>query len=63
MSPRGAVVVIWAATAVTGIGGIALGRLAGWQAVLVGVQTLAVLLMLVLLEHASRHAARRDPAA
>jgi UDP-GlcNAc:undecaprenyl-phosphate GlcNAc-1-phosphate transferase len=56
MSPRGAVVVIWAATLVTGIGGVALGRLAAWQAVLVGVQTAAVLLMLALSEHASRHA-------
>ena len=58
LSKRGAVIVIWAATAVTGIGGIALAQLRPWQAVLVGVQTLLVLLMLALLEHASRHAAR-----
>jgi UDP-GlcNAc:undecaprenyl-phosphate GlcNAc-1-phosphate transferase len=56
LSRRGAVIVIWAATAVTGIGGISLGRLAGWQAILVGVQTASVWLMLALLEHASRHA-------
>jgi len=56
LTKRGAVIVIWAATAVTGIGGIALGSLQPWQAVLVGVQTLLVLLMLALLEHASRHA-------
>jgi UDP-GlcNAc:undecaprenyl-phosphate/decaprenyl-phosphate GlcNAc-1-phosphate transferase len=57
LTKRGAVIVIWAATAVTGIGGIALGSLQPWQAVLVGVQTLLVLLMFALLEHASRHAA------
>lgn len=57
LSTRGAVVVIWAATAVTGVGGVALGRLMGWQAILVGAQTLLVLLMIALLEHASRRAA------
>ncbi|MHC4217211.1 MAG: MraY family glycosyltransferase [Planctomycetota bacterium] len=62
LSPRGAVVVIWAATAVTGIGGVALGSLDGWQAILVGVQTGLVLLMIALLEHASRHAAVGDSA-
>ena len=56
LSQRGAVVVIWAAAAVTGIGGVSLGRLAGWQAALVGAQTLLVLLMIALLEHASRRA-------
>ena len=60
MSPRGAVVVIWAATLVTGIGGIGLGRLAPWQAALVGAQTIAVLVMLGLMEHASRHAVEKD---
>ena len=56
LSTRGAVVVIWAATAVTGIGGVALGSLQAWQAVLVGVQTVLVLAGLALLEHASRGA-------
>jgi UDP-GlcNAc:undecaprenyl-phosphate GlcNAc-1-phosphate transferase len=60
LSPRGAVVVIWAATAVTGIGGVALGSLEAWQAILVGVQTLLVLLVIALLEHASRRAAASD---
>ncbi len=54
LSTRGAVVVIWAATAVTGIGGVALGSLHAWQAVLVGIQTGLVLVMIALLEHASR---------
>ena len=57
---RGAVVVIWSATAVTGIGGVALGSLQAWQAVLVGVQTLLVLAMIALLEHASRRTAAQD---
>jgi UDP-GlcNAc:undecaprenyl-phosphate/decaprenyl-phosphate GlcNAc-1-phosphate transferase len=62
LTKRGAVIVIWAATAVTGIGGIALGSLQPWQAVLVGVQTMLVLLMFALLEHASRHAAAKHNA-
>ena len=45
---------------VTGIGGVALGSLEGWQAILVGVQVGLVLLMIALLEHASRHAARDE---
>ena len=57
LSPRGAVILIWAATAVTGLPGVALGRLAGWQAILVGAQVLLVLLMLAILEYASRRAA------
>ena len=60
LSKRGAVIVIWAATAVTGIGGVSLGSLHAWQAMLVGVQTLMVLIMLALLEHASRHAVQRN---
>jgi UDP-GlcNAc:undecaprenyl-phosphate GlcNAc-1-phosphate transferase len=60
LSPRGAVVVIWAATAVTGIGGVALGSLEAWQAILVGVQTGLVLLVIALLEHASRRAGARE---
>lgn len=56
LSRRGAVLVIWGATAVTGIGGIALGSLAAWQAVLVAGQTLLMLMIIWMLEHASRHA-------
>lgn len=59
MSSRGAVIVIWGLTLVTGIGGISMGRLLPWQAALVGVQTLAVLTVIALFEHASRHAERR----
>lgn len=54
LSKRNAVLVIWAATAVTGIGGISLGQLQPWQAALVGVQTLLVLGMLAMLEVSQR---------
>ncbi|MCA9291604.1 MAG: undecaprenyl/decaprenyl-phosphate alpha-N-acetylglucosaminyl 1-phosphate transferase, partial [Phycisphaerales bacterium] len=57
-SRRGAVFTIWGATAVTGIGGVSLGRLDGWQAALVGTQTLLVLAWIAMMEHGSRHAAR-----
>ncbi|MFO0895163.1 MAG: MraY family glycosyltransferase [Phycisphaerales bacterium] len=50
LSRRGAVMVIWALAFITGVGGVSLGTLAPWQAALVGVQTLAVLLVLGLLE-------------
>ena len=46
-------------TAVTGIGGLSLGSLEPWQAILVGVQTLLVLLVVGLLEHASRRSGPR----
>jgi UDP-GlcNAc:undecaprenyl-phosphate GlcNAc-1-phosphate transferase len=54
LSKRAAVIVIWGATAVTGIGGISLGSLQAWQAILVGVQTILVLMIIALLEHVSR---------
>ena len=63
LSRRGAVLVIWGATAVTGISGIALGRLQPWQAVLVGVQTIVVLAVIAVFEHASRRAVRATPEA
>lgn len=56
LSRRGAVVVIWSLTAVTGISGIALGSLLPWQAMLVGVQTILVLMVLAIFEYASRRA-------
>jgi len=60
LSRRGAVLVIWGATLITGAGGVTLGRLLWWQAILVGVQTLIVLLVIAMLEHASRHSGRRS---
>ena len=56
LSSRGAVGVIWCIAAVTGIAGVSLAHLAPWQAILVGVQVLLVLLLLGVLEHASRRA-------
>ena len=41
---------IYGCAAVTGIGAISLPRLAPWQGVLVGVQTLLVLMVLALYE-------------
>lgn len=61
LSKRGAVIVIWGATAVTGIGGISLGSLQAWQAILVGFQTVLVLMIIALLEHVSRHAVGGRP--
>jgi hypothetical protein len=46
------VIVIWLCTAATGLGGVMLGRLEGWQAALVAGQTIAVLAVLALLERA-----------
>ncbi len=52
---RGAsVAVIWGLTAVTGISGIALASLRPWQAVLVGVQTVVILLVVALFEYSRR---------
>ncbi|MBX3359059.1 MAG: undecaprenyl/decaprenyl-phosphate alpha-N-acetylglucosaminyl 1-phosphate transferase [Phycisphaeraceae bacterium] len=53
LSRRDAVLVIYALTAVTAIGGVSLGGLSGWQAVLVAVQTLLVLAVIALVEWAS----------
>ena len=54
LSKRSAVVVIWALTAATGVGGIVLGSVAPWQAVMIGAQTGAILLVLGLLESGAR---------
>jgi len=54
LSRRAAVGVIWACTLATALSGVMLGRLTGPQAVLAGVQTLAVLGVIALLEYGSR---------
>ena len=60
LSKRAAVVVIYGLTAVTAIGGVSLGRLEAWQAVLVGVQTGLVLMVLAIEEYAgARERSRR----
>lgn len=60
LSKRAAVIVIWCMTAVTGIGGISLGRLEGWQAMLVGAQTIMLLTIVAILEYATRHRPAKD---
>jgi UDP-GlcNAc:undecaprenyl-phosphate GlcNAc-1-phosphate transferase len=63
LSRRAAVVVIHGLTAVTAIGGVSLASLKPWQAALVGVQTMLVLMVLAVWEwSAVRHAKRAgDP--
>jgi UDP-GlcNAc:undecaprenyl-phosphate GlcNAc-1-phosphate transferase len=58
LSKRGAVIVIWCFAAVTGVGGVSLGRLEPWQAALVFLQTVLVLVTIAILEHASRRAVK-----
>ncbi len=50
LSTTSAVVVIWLATLATGMGGVMLGRLEGWQATVVAAQCAAVLAMIAALE-------------
>ncbi|MEM7755315.1 MAG: MraY family glycosyltransferase [Planctomycetota bacterium] len=61
LSKRAAVVVMCGLTAVTGIGGVVLGNLEPWQAVLVGVQAILILVVVALLEwKSSPPGARHD---
>ena len=54
LSRRNAVLVIWALALSTGVGGIVLGSLKPWQAMMVGAQTLAIVFVLALLEMGAR---------
>jgi len=49
-TPRGAVLCIWALSAILGVGGVSLGSLAPWQAALVGLQALLALSLLAAAE-------------
>jgi UDP-GlcNAc:undecaprenyl-phosphate GlcNAc-1-phosphate transferase len=49
-TPRGAVMLIWLVSAIVGAGGLLIGSLRPWQAVLVGLQAVAALGVLALLE-------------
>ncbi|MBX3401830.1 MAG: undecaprenyl/decaprenyl-phosphate alpha-N-acetylglucosaminyl 1-phosphate transferase [Phycisphaeraceae bacterium] len=60
LTRRAAVLVIYGCTAVTGIGAISLPKLAWWQAALVGVQTLIVLMVIALYEWARTPGANGD---
>jgi UDP-GlcNAc:undecaprenyl-phosphate GlcNAc-1-phosphate transferase len=59
LSRRAAVIVIHGFTAVTAIGGISLASLKPWQAALVGVQTLLVLMVLAMWEWSAVRQSRR----
>ncbi|MBM4112139.1 MAG: undecaprenyl/decaprenyl-phosphate alpha-N-acetylglucosaminyl 1-phosphate transferase [Phycisphaerae bacterium] len=50
LTRRQAVLVIWALAFITGVGGVSLGTVAPWQAALIGVQVVATLLVLGVLE-------------
>jgi len=54
LTKRTAVIVIWLAALATGLGGVMLNRLEGWQAALVMAQTLAVVAVLAILERTKR---------
>jgi UDP-GlcNAc:undecaprenyl-phosphate GlcNAc-1-phosphate transferase len=53
-SPRGAVMLIWLVAAIVGAGGLLIGSLKSWQALLVGVQAIAALGVLAMLEAGPR---------
>ena len=53
-SPRGAVMLIWLVAAIVGAGGLLIGSLKPWQAMLVGVQAIAALGVLAMLEAGPR---------
>ncbi len=59
LSQRSAVMVIWMCTLATGLGGIMLRTLTTWQAILVAGQTLAILLLLAMLERGAVKKARQ----
>lgn len=54
LTRRQAVLVIWALTFITGVGGVSLGTVQPWQAALIGVQVMATLLVLGVLERTAR---------
>ncbi len=53
LSIRRTLIVICGCTLVTGIGGVGLGRLEAWQAVLAALQTVVILVILGIYEHAT----------
>jgi len=54
LSKRQAVLVIWALAFITGVGGVSLGTVRPWQAALIGIQVIATLLVLGVLERTTR---------
>ena len=60
LSQRSAVLVIWLCTLATGLGGVMLRTLTTWQAMLVAAQTLAILLVLAMLERGAGREFRNE---
>ncbi|QDU32408.1 WecA-like glycosyltransferase [Poriferisphaera corsica] len=58
LSRRAAVLIIWLCTVVTGLSGIMLGTLDKWQAILAAINSLAVIVLLAILEHTTSRADR-----
>jgi len=58
-SKKAAVLMIWGCTLVTGIGGVMLSRLESWQAVLVGVQTIVILVFIAIYEREALRSVER----
>ena len=54
LSPRRAVLVVWACTLACGLGGVMLGSLATWQACLAAGQTLAIIIVLAAMDKRGR---------
>lgn len=54
LSQRRAVLVVWACTLACGLGGVMLGSLQQWQAVLAACQTVAIIVMLAAMDRRSR---------
>jgi UDP-GlcNAc:undecaprenyl-phosphate GlcNAc-1-phosphate transferase len=53
LSRAAAVYVIWGLTAITGVSGIVLSAAKPWQALLIGIQTIVILVVIGLFEYAS----------
>ena len=60
-SPRGAVMMIWLVSAIVGAGGLLIGSLQPWQAMLVGLQAVAALGVLAMLEAVPARRMTRAP--
>jgi UDP-GlcNAc:undecaprenyl-phosphate GlcNAc-1-phosphate transferase len=60
LSVRAAVVLIWLCTLATGLSGVMLASLNGWQAAIAGAQSAAVIVVLALLERAGPEEDGRD---
>jgi UDP-GlcNAc:undecaprenyl-phosphate/decaprenyl-phosphate GlcNAc-1-phosphate transferase len=59
LSERRAVLVVWACTLACGLGGVVLGSLQQWQAILVACQTVAIVVMLAAMDSRGRGRGRR----